>query len=125
MVDVCLVQVTDSGITLIGYTDLPARLPTTASELFAKNLVNCVLSLSDSKQHKGAMIIDPEKVWLLSLQMILTRMEYAFFVSFDLILSLNISRLQTHTSTRSHNATHTRTTLSSACLWWAVLLTRK
>lgn len=58
----CLEQVTNSGITLIGYTDLSARLPTTASELFAKNVVNFVLSLSDAKQHKGAMIINPDKV---------------------------------------------------------------
>ena len=32
--------VTDNGVTILGYTDLPGRLPTQASQLFGTNLVN-------------------------------------------------------------------------------------
>ena len=34
--------VTDNGVTIIGYTDLPSRLPGLASQLYATNLVNLV-----------------------------------------------------------------------------------
>ena len=33
-------SVTDSGVKVIGYTDLPGRLPTQSSQLYATNLVN-------------------------------------------------------------------------------------
>ena len=32
--------ITDSGVKVIGYTDLPGRLPTQSSEMYATNLVN-------------------------------------------------------------------------------------
>ena len=32
--------VTANGVTILGYTDLPGRLPTQASQLFGTNLVN-------------------------------------------------------------------------------------
>jgi len=32
--------VTDNGVTIIGYTDLPSRLPGQASQLYGTNLVN-------------------------------------------------------------------------------------
>ena len=32
--------VTDNGVMILGYTDLPGRLPTQASQLFGTNLVN-------------------------------------------------------------------------------------
>ena len=32
--------VTSNGVTIIGYTDLPGRLPAQASQLFGTNLVN-------------------------------------------------------------------------------------
>jgi NAD(P) transhydrogenase subunit alpha len=32
--------VTDNGVTIIGYTDMPSRLPTQASQLYGTNLVN-------------------------------------------------------------------------------------
>ena len=31
-----------SGVKIIGYTDLPSRLPTTASGLYAKNVVDFI-----------------------------------------------------------------------------------
>jgi NAD(P) transhydrogenase len=38
-----------SGVTVIGYTDLPSRLPATSSEMFAKNIYNFVTSLGQTK----------------------------------------------------------------------------
>jgi len=36
--------VTDNGVTCLGYTDLPSRLPTTSSSLFANNISKFLLS---------------------------------------------------------------------------------
>mmetsp|Transcript_14684 Transcript_14684/g.31334 ORF Transcript_14684/g.31334 Transcript_14684/m.31334 type:complete len:1073 (-) Transcript_14684:374-3592(-) len=36
--------VTDNGVTCIGYTDLPSRLPTTSSSLYANNISKLLLS---------------------------------------------------------------------------------
>ena len=41
--------VTDNGVTILGYTDLPGRLPTQASQLFGTNLVN-LLKLRHARQ---------------------------------------------------------------------------
>ena len=38
--------VTDNGVTILGYTDLPGRLPTQASQLFGTNLVNLLKLLT-------------------------------------------------------------------------------
>jgi H+-translocating NAD(P) transhydrogenase len=37
--------VTDNGVTCIGYTDLPSRLPTTSSTLYANNISKFLLSI--------------------------------------------------------------------------------
>lgn len=42
-------HLTDSGVKIIGYTDLPARLPTQSSQLYATNLVNLTKLLSKEK----------------------------------------------------------------------------
>ena len=41
--------VTDNGVTIIGYTDLPSRLPTQASQLYGTNLVNLLKLLTPGK----------------------------------------------------------------------------
>ena len=38
--------VTDNGVTILGYTDLPGRLPAQASQLFGTNLVNLLKLLT-------------------------------------------------------------------------------
>lgn len=38
--------VTANGVTILGYTDLPGRLPTQASQLFGTNLVNLLKLLT-------------------------------------------------------------------------------
>lgn len=43
------VFVTDAGVKVIGYTDLPSRLPTQSSEMYATNLVNLTKLLSKKK----------------------------------------------------------------------------
>ena len=53
---------TDSGIKVIGYTDLPSRLPTQSSEMYATNLVNLTKLLSREKN--GMITIDFEDVVL-------------------------------------------------------------
>ncbi len=49
---------TDSGVKVIGYTDLPARLPAQSSQLYATNLVN--LSKLMSKEKDGQILLDQE-----------------------------------------------------------------
>ncbi|MCK5818765.1 MAG: Re/Si-specific NAD(P)(+) transhydrogenase subunit alpha [Psychromonas sp.] len=49
---------TDNGIKIIGYTDLPSRLPTQSSQLYATNLVNLMKLLCKNKD--GLIDIDFE-----------------------------------------------------------------
>ena len=67
--------VTDGGVTILGYTDLPGRLPTQASQLFGTNLVNLVklvtpekdghftLDLDDQVQRGMTVVHDGEVLW--------------------------------------------------------------
>jgi NAD(P) transhydrogenase subunit alpha len=67
--------VTEHGVTIIGYTDLPARLPTQASQLYGTNLVNLmklltpnkdgelVLDFDDVVQRSITVVRDGEKTW--------------------------------------------------------------
>ncbi|MEU6554417.1 Re/Si-specific NAD(P)(+) transhydrogenase subunit alpha [Streptomyces sp. NPDC046915] len=48
--------VTDNGVTIIGYTDLAARLPAQASQLFGTNLANLLKLLTPGKD--GHLTID-------------------------------------------------------------------
>jgi NAD/NADP transhydrogenase alpha subunit len=69
------VVVTANGVTVIGYTDLPARLPAQASQLFGTNLVNLlklltpakdgqvVLDLDDVVQRSMTVVRDGETLW--------------------------------------------------------------
>jgi NAD(P) transhydrogenase subunit alpha len=54
------VVVTENGVTIIGYTDLPGRLPAQASQLFATNLVNLMKLLTPGKD--GELILDLDDV---------------------------------------------------------------
>jgi NAD(P) transhydrogenase subunit alpha len=51
---------TDNGVKIIGYTDLPGRLPTQASQLFGTNLVNLVKLLTPGKD--GQVVLDLDDV---------------------------------------------------------------
>jgi NAD(P) transhydrogenase subunit alpha len=51
---------TDNQVRIIGYTDLPGRLPTQASQLFGTNLVNLLKLLTPGKD--GKAVIDFEDV---------------------------------------------------------------
>ncbi len=48
--------VSPSGVKIIGYTDLPGRLPTQSSQLFATNLVNLLKLLTPAKD--GVPVLD-------------------------------------------------------------------
>jgi NAD(P) transhydrogenase subunit alpha len=48
--------VTSNGVTIIGYTDLPGRLPAQASQLFATNLVNLLKLVTPEKN--GVLTLD-------------------------------------------------------------------
>ena len=48
--------VTDNGVTIIGYTDLPSRLPGLASQLYATNVVN-LLKLA-TPEANGSIVVD-------------------------------------------------------------------
>lgn len=52
--------VTDNGVTILGYSDLPGRLPTQASQLFGTNLVNLLKLLTPAKD--GELTLDFEDV---------------------------------------------------------------
>src|SRR6478736_7938404 len=52
--------VTANGVTIIGYTDLPGRLPTQASQLYGTNLVNLMKLLTPGKD--GKVILDLDDV---------------------------------------------------------------
>jgi NAD(P) transhydrogenase subunit alpha len=54
------VVVTDNGVTLIGYTDLPGRLPAQSSQLYGQNLVNLMKLLTPEKD--GALVLDLDDV---------------------------------------------------------------
>ncbi len=48
--------ITDNGVTIIGYTDLPSRLPAQSSQLYATNLVNLLKLLTPEAD--GQPVID-------------------------------------------------------------------
>jgi proton-translocating NAD(P)+ transhydrogenase subunit alpha len=52
--------VTDNGVTIIGYTDLAARLPAQASQLYGTNLVNLMKLMTPGKD--GQLVLDFEDV---------------------------------------------------------------
>ena len=52
--------VTAGGVTIIGYTDLAARLPTQASQLFGTNLANLVKLMTPGKD--GQLVVDFDDV---------------------------------------------------------------
>jgi len=52
---------TSNGVKIIGYTDLPSRLASTASNLFANNIAKFILSIGpQTKKVKGVFQIDLE-----------------------------------------------------------------
>ncbi len=52
--------VTENGVKIIGYTDLPGRLPTQASQLFGTNIVNLFKLLTPNKD--GEVVLDMDDV---------------------------------------------------------------
>ena len=52
--------VTDNGVIILGYTDLPGRLPMQASQLFGTNLVNLLKLLTPEKD--GELTLDLDDV---------------------------------------------------------------
>ncbi|RBY90769.1 Re/Si-specific NAD(P)(+) transhydrogenase subunit alpha [Blastococcus sp. TF02A-26] len=54
------VVTTANGVTIIGYTDLPGRLPAQASQLYGTNLVNLVKLLTPGKD--GQLVLDLDDV---------------------------------------------------------------
>ena len=54
--------VTHNGVTIIGYTNLAGHIPTTASQLYARNLLAFIDTLVDKKEKKLAINWDDELV---------------------------------------------------------------
>jgi NAD(P) transhydrogenase subunit alpha len=52
--------VTKNGVTILGYTDLPSRLPSQSSQLYGTNLVNLLKLITPNKD--GKAVIDFEDV---------------------------------------------------------------
>ena len=53
-------KVVRHGVTIIGYTDLPSRLPTQSSSLYANNIVNLLTDMTPEKD--GQLVVDTEDV---------------------------------------------------------------
>lgn len=51
---------TDNGVTIIGWTDMPSRLPGQSSQLYGTNLVNLMALLTPAKD--GELVIDMDDV---------------------------------------------------------------
>ena len=56
----CKKIVTKNGVTILGYTDLPSRLPSQSSQLYGTNLVNLLKLITPGKD--GKAVIDFEDV---------------------------------------------------------------
>src|ERR671921_1737124 len=54
------IVVTPNGVSIIGYTDLPGRLPAQASQLYGTNLVNLMALLTPGKD--GELVLDFDDV---------------------------------------------------------------
>merc|ERR1719398_192057 len=53
--------VTKNGVSILGYSDLPSRLPTAASQLFGRNQANFLLSVGpQTTGTKGEFVVDYE-----------------------------------------------------------------
>jgi NAD(P) transhydrogenase subunit alpha len=52
--------VTDNGVTIIGYSDLPGRLPAQASQLYGTNVLNLLKLLTPGKD--GQLVLDLDDV---------------------------------------------------------------
>ncbi len=52
--------VTDNGVTILGYTDLPGRLPAQTSQLYSTNVVNLLKLLTPEKD--GQLVLDMDDV---------------------------------------------------------------
>jgi NAD(P) transhydrogenase subunit alpha len=60
--------VTANGVTILGYTDLPSRLPAQSSQLYGTNLVNLLKLLTPGKD--GKAVIDFEDVVMRSVTVV-------------------------------------------------------
>ena len=56
------IVVSDNGVKVIGYTDLPGRLPTQASQLFSTNLVNLLKLLTPAKDGVAVLDLDDQVI---------------------------------------------------------------
>ncbi|WIY52297.1 Re/Si-specific NAD(P)(+) transhydrogenase subunit alpha [Devosia sp. YIM 151766] len=54
--------ITHNGVTIIGYTNLAGHIPTTASQLYARNLLSFIDTLVDKQEKKLAIDWDDELV---------------------------------------------------------------
>src|SRR4029453_3777991 len=66
---------TPNGVSIVGYTDLPGRMPAQASQVYGQNLVNLmklltpgkdgrlVLDFDDVVQRAMTVVRDGEKTW--------------------------------------------------------------
>ena len=54
------IVVTDNGVSILGYTDLPGRLPAQASQLYGTNVVNLMKLLTPEKD--GRLVLDMDDV---------------------------------------------------------------
>src|SRR5215207_7922574 len=62
------IVVTGNGVSIIGYTDLPGRLPAQASQLYGTNLVNLLTLLTPGKD--GELVLDLDDVVVRSMTVV-------------------------------------------------------
>jgi NAD(P) transhydrogenase alpha subunit len=62
------IVVTPNGVSIIGYTDLPGRLPAQASQLYGTNLVNLLTLVTPGKD--GELVLDLDDVVVRSMTVV-------------------------------------------------------
>ncbi|MCW4354023.1 Re/Si-specific NAD(P)(+) transhydrogenase subunit alpha [Hoyosella sp. YIM 151337] len=60
--------ITDNGVIILGYTDLPGRLPAQASQLYGQNLVNLLKLMTPGKD--GQLVVDFDDVVIRSMTVV-------------------------------------------------------
>jgi H+-translocating NAD(P) transhydrogenase subunit alpha len=56
------VVVTENGVTILGYTDLPSRAAADASPLYARNLLNFIITLMFDKETKTLKVLSDDEL---------------------------------------------------------------
>jgi formate hydrogenlyase subunit 3/multisubunit Na+/H+ antiporter MnhD subunit len=84
------VFITKNGVKIIGYTNLLSRLPTTASLLYAKNIVNFLLSLSGKKNNTNNSNYNKDFDFFMKNMLIIDKGLFFYLFKFSIVFYFEI-----------------------------------